>query len=362
MAVALDIVTNPPSQPYRYGLFSAATVYDDASFDPRGGDYTWRVQGCTPGAEWDYCWQSPYETQDPKSVLPDQWMQASPFVVYDGVTCLRVGEPDLGPVAESRLTLSEQGQAERHFWAQLGDEAADTDDAILTDAGTPFASVTDAIGALEAQLAATTGAAGVIHIPRYAISQLDACAIVRDGSTLRTLLGTPIVAGGGYGYTGPDDADTDDVLWIYATGPVTVRRGVVQVYGGDAGGFDQKTNEVWHIAERPYLITADCPILAAAATAPGRPDTVWPTPPRVPFEMHVDASDPRNVKATFTGAAACDAVDMTWGDGSASSVPVDKATGTGAIAHDYSTSRPPTARTRTKRATTAPKSSKKKGR
>lgn len=359
MAVALDIVTQPPSKPYRYGLFSAATVYDDASFDPRGGDYTWRVQGCTPGAEWDYCWQSPYETQAPKSVPQDMWLEASPFVVYDGVRCMRVGEGDLGPVARQRLTLSEQGQAERHLWRQMGDDAADTEGAILAPASAPFDTVTQAVAALEAQLAATTGAVGVIHMPRYAIADFDDCVITRDGQTLRTLLGTPVAAGGGYNYTGPDDTVTDDVLWLYATGPVTVRRGGVQQYGGDSGGFDQKSNEVWHIAERPYVITADCPIYAAAVSAPGRPDTVWPTPaPR--FQMTVDASDPLNVTAQFTGAS-CDEVRLSWGDGS-DVVGVPVTDGTGNAAHNYETGTEPVPASARKRATTAPKSSKKKGR
>lgn len=347
MAVALDILTQQPSQPYRYGLFSAATVITDPAFDPRGGDYTWRVQGCTPGAEWSYCWQDAATTQAPKTVPTDQWLQASPFVVYDGVRCQRVGEPDLEPVAESRLALSEQGQAERHLWAQLADDAAATDGAILADATAPFPDVMHAIGALEAQMAATTGAIGVIHMPRYAVASLDLYAFTRDTTTLRTVLGTPIAAGGGYSYTGPDGTATDDVLWIYATGPTTVRRGAVQVYGGDTEGFDQRSNQVMYVAERPYLITADCPVYAAAVTVTGRPDTVWPVPsPR--FEMTVDASDPTNVTASFTGAQ-CDEIRLTWGDGT-DVIGVPTTDGTGSASHNYETgTEPVTARAATAR-------------
>jgi hypothetical protein len=340
MAVALDIVTNPTSTPYRYGLFTTAPPADDTAFAPRGGDYAWRVQGCTPGAQWAYCWQDAYPTQDAKSVLPDAWMEASPFVVYDGVRCQRAGFPDGEQVARQRLTLSEQGQAERWLWQHMGEEAAASDGAILAAADAPFGSVDQAVAALEAQLAATTGAVGVIHMPRYA------AALDWHGhdphetptQTLATVLGTPIVAGGGYSYTGPDGAATDDVLWVYATGPVTVRRGEVQYYGGDSGGFDQKSNEVWHIAERPYLITADCPVYAAAVTATGRPDTTWPTPP-ARFAMSVDASDPLNVTASFTGAS-CDTVAVTWGDGSANShAPVTD--GAATAAHNYETGTDP---------------------
>lgn len=334
-----DIITNPPLQPYRYGLFSAATVITDGSFDPRQDEYTWRVQGCTPGGRWSYCWQDGADSQDPKAVPRDMWKEASPFVVYDGVRCMRVGEPDLDGIAEARLALSEQGQAERALWEQLGDEAAETDGAILADATAPFASVGDAIAALEAQLAATTGAAGVIHLPRYAATLQDLYVLyTREPSRMTTLLGTAVIAGGGYTYAGPDDATTDDVIWLYATGPVTVRRGDVQVYGGDTGGgFDQRSNEVTHIAERPYLITTECPIFAAAATVTNRPDTVWPdVPPR--FQMTVDDSDPLNVTASFTGAQ-CDTVRMTWGDGTPGvSVPITD--GSGSAAHNYETGQP----------------------
>jgi hypothetical protein len=270
---------------------------------------------------------------------------------------MRVGEPDLGPVAEARLALSEQGQAERHFWRQLGDEAAATDGAVLAPADAPYDSVPDAVSALEAQLAATTGAAGVIHVPRWAASYYNLYGNpTADGRVLRTPLGTPVIAGGGYGYTGPDDTATDDVVWVYATGPVTVRRGAVQLYGGDSGGFDQRSNEVWHIAERPYLITAECPVLAAAASAAARPDTVWPVPEPRTFAMTVDASDPLNVTASFTGAT-CDEVRLSWGDGS-DTVGVPVTDGAGSAAHNYETGGAPVT---TKRAATAPKSRKRKG-
>ncbi|MFJ8934032.1 hypothetical protein ACIRLA_46455 [Streptomyces sp. NPDC102364] len=359
MAVALDILNNPPSQPYRYGLFSVAAVYDDAGFDPRGGDYTWRVQGCTPGAEWAYCWQSAAAGQAPKNVPRDGWLEASPFVAYDGVRCQRVGESDLGPVAEQRLALSEQGQAERHFWRELGDEAFQNADrmfggSILTP-DTPAATVSEGVAILEAQMAAVTGAVGVIHMPRYAASRYTADRnTLHDGRQLRTELGTPIVAGGGYDYSGPITGTEEfDVLWLYATGPVTVRRGAVQVYGGDQEGFDRASNEVWHLAERPYLITRDCPLYAVAVAAPDRPDTVWPTMP-ARFQMSVDDSDPLNVTASFTGAS-CDEVRLSWGDGT-DTVGVPVTDGAGSAAHNYETGLPPVAQTRTraKRAQAAP--------
>lgn len=359
MAVALDILVNPPSQPYKYGLLSAATVFNDPAFTPRGGDYTWRVQGCTPGAQWDYCWTPGADGQAPKSVEPDAWDSASPFVVYDGVRCNAVGEPDLKSVATARLSLSEQGQAERHLWQQMADAAAADPDAVIADAGAPFSTVAQAVAALEAQTAATTGAIGVIHMPRYAIAGLDDCLITRDGRTLRTLLGTPVAAGGGYNYAGPDGTVTDDVLWIYATGPTFVYRGPVIVPDQNAAYFDKASNQILYIAERPYLTYFDCPIYAAAVSVEGRPDTVWPdVTPR--FAMTVDDSDPLNVTATFANAS-CDEVRLSWGDGS-DVVGVPVTDGTGSAAHNYETGTDPVSRTRSKRATTAPNSSKKKGR
>lgn len=343
MAVALDILTNPPSQPYRYGLFSAAHLVDDPGFEPKGGEYTWRQQGCTPGAQWDYCWTPGADGQDPKSVLPDVWDSAGPFVVYDGVRCSAVGEPDLKQVATARLALSEQGQAERRLWQLLADQAAADTSTVLADATTPYTSLTDAVAALEAQLAATTGAIGTIHAPRAAAIYLNSGGgeLVRDGSVLRTPLATPYVFGGGYDYTGPDGTVTEDVMWLYATGPTHVYRGPVIVPDANAAFFDRASNTIRYIAERPYLVYTDCPLYAAAVTVPGRPGTVWPDVPGS-FRMSVDSTDPRNVTASFSNAD-CDEVRLTWGDGTTVGVPVTD--GSGSASHDYETGTEPTSAT-----------------
>jgi hypothetical protein len=356
VVTALDEITQPVSTPYRFGLFSAATVLDDPGFSPRGGEYTWRVQGCTPGAQWDYCWTDEAAGQQQKNYPQDGWLTQGPFVAYDGVRCTRVGFPDGEQVARQRLALSEQGQAERRLWAQLATGATAVGaDAVLYDATTPADDLTVAIGALEAQLAATTGAIGVIHAPRAAAIHWDKYGeLIRDGNVLRTPLGTPIVFGGGYGYTGPDGTATDDVAWVYATGPTVVRRGTVIYHGGDREGFSRPSNEVQHLVERPYLITTDCPLFAAAFAMPGRPATVWPEVP-APLAMTVDDTDPTAVVATFTNAV-CDTVAIAWGDGTTTHATVTD--GAATATHNYETATttaavvedtPATGKTRTKK-------------
>lgn len=362
MAVALDTLNQPPVQPYRYGLFSAVPVIDDNTFDPRG-DYTWRVQGCTPGATWSYCWQDGYAGQNSKNFPQDAWLEQSPFVVYDGVRCSRVGFPDGETVARQRLALSEQGQAERHLWDQLGATAtAEGTTAILYDASAPADDLTIAVAALEAQLAATTGAIGVIHAPRATAPHWDRYGeLWRDGNVYRTPLGTPIVFGGGYDYDGPDGTATDDVIWLYATGQTIVRRGAVQYHGTPDNqspqGFNQRSNEISHLAERPYLITVDCPVIAAAVTLTGRPATVWPTVP-APLAMTLDASDPSAVTASFTNAT-CSKVQITWGDGTTDALPVT--TGATSGTHDYTAGTTRTATPATPTPTSSRTRSKKKG-
>jgi len=331
MVAGLDILSQPDAVAYGYGLFSGATIITDSGFAPRGQNYTWREQGCTPGDEWPYCWTPVGATE--KQISCDAWGTAEPFVVYDGIRCQRVGFPDGQSVALSRLGLSEQGQVERHTWAQLANYDPTQ---IVTANGS--GDIIAAIAALEAQLAASTGARGIIHAPRAAAVFLAAVGVndlIPDGSGWKTPLGTRIVFGGGYDYNGPagQPPATEGELWLYATGPVVIRRGDVVVHGGDSEGMDRTTNEVNWIAERPYLVSFDCPVLAAQATWPERPDTVWPLPEPV-MRISVAGQGLGPYTATVTGAANCTSATLDWGDGTpAVQVPITDQSGT--ATHTY---------------------------
>lgn len=102
---------------------------------------------------------------------------------------------------------------------------------------------------------ATVGSAGTIHAPRAVASALHLNKGGQD--TLLTKLGNTVVAGSGYTKTGPNgSAVTGQLMWMYATGPVTVRIGAVSVVPGNrtqAADISQNTLE-WY-ANRPAAVT-----------------------------------------------------------------------------------------------------------
>jgi hypothetical protein len=85
------------------------------------------------------------------------------------------------------------------------------------------------------------------------------------GTPLRTHLGTPVAAGGGYVVnTGPDGAPAPPgTAWLYGTGPVSIRRGEVFINPDSIGqALNRTTNEIEILAEREYVVGFDC-LLAA---------------------------------------------------------------------------------------------------
>lgn len=319
-----DVITQPVSSPYRYGLLAAATVIDDPGWYPRG-EVTWRVQGCTPGSQSEYCWTG---ENPPRRFTEDMWRTASPFTVWDGVRCARVGFPDSEQVALSRLALSEQGQVERHLWAQL---AKDPDLTVLPSPGAPVIDATtvlEGVSALEAALSARTGAVGMIHAPRGLLEVGQGLEWARpDGQLYRTPGGTPIAFGGGYSYDGPIAA-VDGTAWLYATGPVVVRRGRVEA----RSDFNTVSNQQTAEAERPYLVTVDCPLFAVQV-AWDHPTTLWPvTGPGLAVKATQDLTDLHKWSVALTGAD-CAKAQVTWGDGHSETV--TPAAGAATATHTY---------------------------
>ncbi|MGO1832801.1 MAG: hypothetical protein ACTH0M_11555, partial [Brevibacterium yomogidense] len=98
---------------------------------------------------------------------------------------------------------------------------------------------------------------------RYMPVLMAARLVVRDGDQLVTPWGTRVVVGAGYPGE-PVDAE----LRLLVTGEVGVWRTEPVV----TGDFDVRSNERTAIAERLYVLTADC--LAAAVTVPACPGGV----------------------------------------------------------------------------------------
>lgn len=98
------------------------------------------------------------------------------------------------------------------------------------------------------------GAQGLIHAPRLVASVLR---LEADGSTLRTSLGTPVVAGVGYSKKGPTGADAPaGKAWMYATGPVSVRLGPTIITPENLNqAVDIRINNIEYFVDRSAAVT-----------------------------------------------------------------------------------------------------------
>lgn len=235
-------VEAPPVVPYRFGLFSAV--------DPRPlDDPHWRL-----GVRWesDACGQlaaafDPCLVEDVDALEPDpRCVIASfdPFTVYAFATD-SLGSGDVDAKAVARLTNGEQHAAEAALWGLLTGAATPVD---LSE-HTPEV----ALGWVEQQIADVYGGLGVIHANRQTVTVLGD-AVEREGSRLVTRLGTPVVAGGGYG----------SGLLIVGSGPIVMYRSAIETWSAP----DRRTNSASTIASRTYLVGYDCTPVAAEFSLP----------------------------------------------------------------------------------------------
>ncbi|GAA3172644.1 hypothetical protein GCM10020001_118930 [Nonomuraea salmonea] len=269
-------VAAPAVQPYGFGLFSVAQWPVEADPHWRCG-VQWEPYACGPARLYpiDQCAEGEPPEKQVEEGTP--LVEATPLVVYGGYHCKLPGRTvpaDIEDRARQSLALGEQRAVEEAVWTGAAGNSpwlASPDATVLNAAETPGAGdalkAIGAIAALEAYLGATYGGLGVIHVPRGAVPALAFYQqIVRDGSVLRTVLGTPVAAYGGSPNTGPaGEPAPAGTAWAYATGPVAIRRGEVLVTPTPvpAAGFDRKTNQVHLLAEREYVVGWDC-LLGAA--------------------------------------------------------------------------------------------------
>ncbi|MFJ2774655.1 hypothetical protein [Streptomyces sp. NPDC087300] len=278
----------PPGKPWPRGLFSAAALLDDLR---EGADGTWVTDACATGAVLPYCGAG-RPAPGPKSFDMSNWLTATPFVVQAGFNCNAVGVYDAREHAERALAAIEQRLVEQTIWRGLGGAASLAEGADDVSGEVPVALV-DAIAALEGELAARTGHVGVIHAPAKLGAMLTSQQIAAVGAdgVLRTALGTAVVLGAGYDGFAPDgsapvDGDGNTGVVLYATGPVAVHRQAAPIVnGGDPDGFHTRLNTIQGLAERGYMVAADCPRLKAAAYWPSTSGTPGHTPLKAPANL-----------------------------------------------------------------------------
>lgn len=261
------IVDGIARQPLPYGLFSVLVPRTSADPHWEIDGVMWETLTCEPvsGIGVYNC-----EVPDETIGLPKGFAsagdigEADTFHVYGSHSCTPVGHtPEyVQQRAQEHLLAREEAFAEQAIWT--GDLYEDT------DAQTGFAqgatqvstgeSIARSIAALEAWIARTYGSQGVIHMTREAaLLGIGAQVLTVVGNTLRTGLGTPVVAGAGYPGTGPaGQVPVADTTYMYVTPGLLGYRS--EVFSGASpveAGFNRGTNDMNAVAERTYSIGWD---------------------------------------------------------------------------------------------------------
>lgn len=251
---------------HRFGLFSVANMPE-----PSG---RWNL-----GVEWEPLEGGPaqlrpadcvddYSQQYIEPSAPPVAREGIPFVVAAGYVCKAQSRPIEEAEERARLALAggEERAVERALMNSdlMGNEPGFAGSTVL--GGGSAVSVIEAFSLLESSIAAEGHSAGVIHLPRSLTpAAYNFSLMQRMGQQLETVLGNLVAAGSGYevdnvGPTGvsPEGAE----LWVYATPPVTIRRGQVFTQPDRDSYVDKSTNDVAIIAQREYLVTFDGPTFA----------------------------------------------------------------------------------------------------
>lgn len=253
-------VEAPTRAPLPYGLFSVLSPTTPT--DPH-----WQL-----GAEWQPLECGPLRGIGDPSCQPGQTVglpkvfdiglldaNATAFTVYGEKECDPIGSSfaEIQDLASQRLLGGEQQAVERIVWTGEVGNTPSFDKSDAVQIGTA-ADPVHALALAEQFLGEQSAGQGVIHMPRLIATLLGTQYLTGSGSVLRTTLGTPVVAGGGY----PNDGR------IFTTGQMFGFRSEV-FYSTNRPGdlLDRRTNDAYAVAERTYLVGFDpCPVGEVAVT------------------------------------------------------------------------------------------------
>jgi hypothetical protein len=225
-------VEAPVVVPHPYGLFSVAPPASPSDTSWQAG-VSWESWACIdPNTTTDPCINGGAVPGAKEFEACPDYQSFKPITVYLGVKrggqSTDVGSAQAGQILED----GEEYAVEEYLWAQLA--AAVTEAAAMSPVG--------ALGKVENLLGENYMGTGVIHMSRETATRL-APNLVRNGSRIETLLGTPVAVGAGY------IAPT-----IYGTGAVAVRRGGLEV----VNAWNTAINDELVLAERTYVVGWDC--------------------------------------------------------------------------------------------------------
>lgn len=258
-----QLVDPIPRQGLPYGLFSVLDFR--LSADPHWQmGVSFETLGCDPldGIASGCADEGETITGLPKSFTASGGVEeANSFTVYGTYLCSPTGNAlDHGfTMAQERLLSREESRVEQALWTGDLDNShyLSSNDTVAVTGIAPDSSLGLKLGALEQFGASTYGSLGVIHMSRsYALYALSEGVLVANGTRLTTALGTPVVAGAGYG-NGDDDAGM-----AYITPALVAYRSEVFSSSNRSGDLlDTSVNDLYAVAERTYLVAwDDCPV------------------------------------------------------------------------------------------------------
>lgn len=264
------VIKTRPVSISKFGLLSpAAEVIEDNNDDWVGGFTYSTIDGSLVSSNGSIFGVNPPVSE---IIVPDENDETFRFYYpFDVQTTIQVSTMGTVPAqvledATKALDVVLQKNIESEFWTgAISSQLTDADgNRYLTQAGstnlTPSGSATGVrvkhgLAILERALGnSTIGSRGVIHVTRDVASVLDASN--SDGA-LVTKLGNYVVAGTGYEGTGPENlAASETKSWMYATGPVTVRVGQINMVPENVGqAVDSSKNTIKYYVDRPAAVT-----------------------------------------------------------------------------------------------------------
>lgn len=257
-----------PASPPRISLISSAEVLSET--DDRweaGVRYEPEVCGNTGTGVYAAC-----ETSNVTADAGSGITTLEPFVIWAGDSCMPQGNRDWQGRARRKLAACESYIIETELWRGDINRVQNWSNPYLaspdaTLIGSSPVDPTAALACLEQAIGdCNCGSSGMIHASRQLTTYWSAASLITpENNRLVTTLGTVVVPGAGYDGSGPapthDDepADAGASIWAYATSPVHLRLGGVQVLPGDlAQSLDRTTNTAFYWAQRIVIAGFDC--------------------------------------------------------------------------------------------------------
>ncbi len=250
------LVTGAPRQPLPFGLFSAFAIRPEGDGRWQAG-VRWEVAPCTAPDGIGAPWCPPDEETIiglPKDLTPNvpPVGEASPMTIYGHYACSAMSNTfaEAQRLANEHLTSREESRVEQALWTgDLGNVpnfSGANGYPAPTDVGV-YDSVVDALASIEQWMADEFGTLGVIHMSRRTATMLAKHLESRGGRLYTKALGTPVVAGAGYG----NDA-------IIGTPAVFGYRSEMFDSSARPGDLmDRGNNDMVAVAERTYVIGFD---------------------------------------------------------------------------------------------------------